>query len=453
MWAPTTMKKRQSSSTVFAPFLCFAVIAALLIGSAPTANAVATAKEDAARAFFSSSNHTNNWAVLVDTSRFWFNYRHIANTLSFYRTVKRLGIPDSHIILMLADDMACSPRNVFSGQIYGNENHELDLYGDNIEVDYRGYEVTPESLLRVLTNRHPHGTPRSKKMLTDAGSNLLIFMTGHGGDEFLKFQDQFEIMSKDVADALGQMREKRRYNEVLFIAETCQAATMAAQFYTPNVLSIGSSAKGESSYSHHVDRDIGLSVIDRFTYHTLEFMEGVHVHSTTTANQLFDHLVFHKIHSTSEPILDNFRHRPLDTVRLTDFFGSVMRTLPMATGYGGLVGGGGGGGGSDDRFDDDASKREGMEEGGERGGCVGGCGGGGVDLSSYRQAEEESYRRMAEVIPPSEGGWVADSGVDSRVDSSSSSLVRMCCAALVPLLVITSVSSMYGGRVGGKKGD
>ena len=29
--------------------------------------------------------HTNNWAVLVDTSRFWFNYRHVANVLSVYR--------------------------------------------------------------------------------------------------------------------------------------------------------------------------------------------------------------------------------------------------------------------------------------------------------------------------------------------------------------------------------
>ncbi len=36
------------------------------------------------------SNHTNNWAVLVDTSRFWFNYRHVANVLSIYRSVKRL---------------------------------------------------------------------------------------------------------------------------------------------------------------------------------------------------------------------------------------------------------------------------------------------------------------------------------------------------------------------------
>ena len=39
-------------------------------------------------------DHTNNWAVIVDTSRFWFNYRHAANVLSIYRSVKRLGIPD-----------------------------------------------------------------------------------------------------------------------------------------------------------------------------------------------------------------------------------------------------------------------------------------------------------------------------------------------------------------------
>lgn len=48
--------------------------------------------------FFSTSNasqpHTENWALIVCTSRFWFNYRHIANALSMYRVVKKLGIPD-----------------------------------------------------------------------------------------------------------------------------------------------------------------------------------------------------------------------------------------------------------------------------------------------------------------------------------------------------------------------
>lgn len=65
--------------------------------------------------------------------------------------MKRLGIPDSNIILMLADDVACNARNKFPGCIYSSAGRTLDLYGDNIEVDYRGYEVTVENFLRVLT--------------------------------------------------------------------------------------------------------------------------------------------------------------------------------------------------------------------------------------------------------------------------------------------------------------
>ena len=33
----------------------------------------------------------------VCASRYWFNYRHVANTLSIYRSVKRLGIPDRYM--------------------------------------------------------------------------------------------------------------------------------------------------------------------------------------------------------------------------------------------------------------------------------------------------------------------------------------------------------------------
>jgi phosphatidylinositol glycan class K len=74
----------------------------------------------AAQVFPENERHTNNWAILVDTSVFWFNYRHIANTLSMYRAVKDLGIPDSQIILMLADDMACNTRNYYKGEVYNN---------------------------------------------------------------------------------------------------------------------------------------------------------------------------------------------------------------------------------------------------------------------------------------------------------------------------------------------
>ena len=159
---------------------------------------------------FAASEHTSNWAVLVSTSRFWFNYRHLANVLSLYRTVKRLGIPDSQIILMLPDDMACNPRNAFPGTVYNNADRALDLYGDNIEVDYRGYEVTVENFIRLMTDRVGEDMPRSKRLMTDERSNILVYMTGHGGNEFLKFQDAEEISAFDLADAFGQMWEKKR---------------------------------------------------------------------------------------------------------------------------------------------------------------------------------------------------------------------------------------------------
>lgn len=70
-----------------------------------------------------------------------------------YRTVKRLGIPDSQIILMLADDVACNPRNPFAGTVYSNADRKTDLYGDKIEVDYKGEEVTVEAFLRLLSGQ------------------------------------------------------------------------------------------------------------------------------------------------------------------------------------------------------------------------------------------------------------------------------------------------------------
>jgi glycosylphosphatidylinositol transamidase (GPIT) subunit GPI8 len=217
--------------------------------------------------------HTSNWAVLVSTSRFWFNYRHLANVLSLYRTVKRLGIPDSQIILMLPDDMACNPRNAFPGTVYSNSDRAVDLYGSNIEVDYRGYEVTVENFIRLLTDRVGEEMPRSKRLLTDENSNILVYMTGHGGNEFLKFQDAEEISAFDLADAFEQMWEKKRYHEILFMIDTCQANTMYSKFYSPNIIATGSSDLGQSSYSHHADNDVGVAVIDRYTYYNLDFLE------------------------------------------------------------------------------------------------------------------------------------------------------------------------------------
>lgn len=274
--------------------------------------------------FFERSSHTNNWAVLVCTSRFWFNYRHVANVLSLYHSVKRLGIPDSQIILMLADDMPCNPRNPRPGTVYNNANQHINLYGEDVEVDYRGYEVTVESFIRVMTGRVPPATSRLKRLLSNAQSNILVYLTGHGGDGFLKFQDAEEITNVDLADAVEQMWQKRRYNEMLLIVDTCQAASMYQKLYSPNVIATGSSLVGEDSLSHHVDRSIGVYIIDRYTYYVLEFLERVTPGSNHTLQEFLESCPPHLCISTVGVRYDLFPRDP-GRVKITDFLGSVRR--------------------------------------------------------------------------------------------------------------------------------
>jgi hypothetical protein len=212
---------------------CFAFAAAPGAAAVPGAGAGAGAPHGAApppRRPPGGANHTSNWAVLVCTSAYWYNYRHMANTLSLYRTVRRLGVPDSNIILMLADDVACNARNPYPSQarargtqgrgprwrvvrglrgardaaavaaaatgawqappalscagldphappptllphppppptpipqVFNDDGHGLDVYGQDVEVDYRGYEVTVENFMRVLTGGNLHGVAGS----------------------------------------------------------------------------------------------------------------------------------------------------------------------------------------------------------------------------------------------------------------------------------------------------
>jgi len=213
--------------------------------------------------------------------------------------------------------------------VYANPGQGLDLYGDNIEVDYRGYEVTVENFIRLLTGRVDPSVPRTKRLLTDDRSNIFVYMTGHGGNEFLKFQDNEEISAFDIADAFEQMWQKKRYNEIFFMIDTCQATTMYSKFYSPNILATASSQLAENSYSYENDRDLGVSVIDTYTHYVLEYLEKFNKTSQLTMQDLFD--IYEPQKMKSNPgIRSDLFPRPLDKTLLTDFFGGVSQAEVIA---------------------------------------------------------------------------------------------------------------------------
>jgi phosphatidylinositol glycan class K len=268
---------------------------------------------------------STTWAVLVCSSRYWFNYRHFSNALSIYRTIKKLGIPDDRIIFMSAMDVACDARNPRLGTVFISAEDADDAYGhghghgQGLEIDYQGEDVSVEAFLRVLTGNHHLTTPPSQRLRSDSNSKVLLVLSGHGGDEFLKFHDVEEISSADVAHALQEMWDKGRYKEILLLVDTCQAATLANDITAPNIITVSSSRIGENSYAHTSRQDLGgVAVIDRFTHATTSFLELKE--QGGTLKDYLSSLDPRFLHSTASAHATKGA-RPLHEVPVLEFFG------------------------------------------------------------------------------------------------------------------------------------
>ena len=234
---------------------------------------------------------------------------------------------------MLADEFPINPRNPFKNKMY------QDLMDSNVQIDYRGDDVTVENLRNALLGKTKTGTystnsttrQNQRVLHTDANSNVLLYWTGHGGHSFFKFQDVEEITSMDLQRILQQMK----FHSLLFLADTCQAFTLGNQLAPiPNVYMIGSSLEGENSYAHHVDADLGLSVIERYTHRFMEFLKQAQAQYGRSSNDYLSQL------SLAQAMVHPFEYRhqgahvgvmrtdgtrPLEEIPLSDFFAAIPR--------------------------------------------------------------------------------------------------------------------------------
>jgi len=141
--------------------------------------------------------------------------------------------------------------------------------------------------------------------------------------------DTHEISDAELADTFHQMYQKRRYNSLLFIIETCKAASMLHFIYSPNVIGFAAARVDEDSYSHHSDHTIGVHVIDRFSHYMLEFLERVDAHSSVTLGQFFGCCPYAKCHSHTVARTDLYippmtnEDKDAKKLKVTDFFSSV----------------------------------------------------------------------------------------------------------------------------------
>ena len=212
----------------------------------------------------------------------------MANSLSLYQELKQFGFQDDHIIVLNALDSQCDLRNPYPGNVYIDTsiNSSTSVYNEEIEIDYIGEDVNFLTIFQLLSGRHSSFTSLSKRLQTNSNSNILLFFTGHGGNQFFKFQDYEEISSSDFLILFNEMKLKQRFNNLLFLVDTCQASTLTQSIENiSGLISISSSNINENSYAYLTNKYLGISVIDRFTYSLIDYLKKYRSQFINSQNQ------------------------------------------------------------------------------------------------------------------------------------------------------------------------
>lgn len=117
-----------------------------------------------------------------------------------------------------------------------------------------------------------------RKLNTNRNSRIVIYITSHGGEGFIKVRAKSVILSDDLNSALIEMHSKNRYKEILFILDTCEAFTLFDAVNTklaPNIFFIGSSIRHEKANSINYDRDFMTPLADRFSFLLLNSIDRI----------------------------------------------------------------------------------------------------------------------------------------------------------------------------------
>ena len=221
---------------------------------------------------------TDQYAVLVQGSEDYSNYRHQADVLSIYQALRRGGFPDDHIILIIDRDMASYEKNPQPGTVRTISGGPDLLSGTDglpaAEVDYDSHDLSASDIADILAGRSSSRLP--VVLPQDAGHNVLFYWSGHGRSE--AHGDSNEFTWRDTyagegftADLLRQTAQQMQYRKLLIAAEPCYGECVVRAIEgLPGVLAISGASADEQSWADHWNYEAHIWMCDRFTLNLVE---------------------------------------------------------------------------------------------------------------------------------------------------------------------------------------
>lgn len=204
----------------------------------------------------------DKWAVVISTSDTWANYRHQADALAMYQLLRRHGYDDSHIILILEDNIAYDSRNIYPGVVKVRPDGE-NLY-DNIHVDYRLSDITISDFCHIMSGeRLSH---LSDVLDSGANDNVIVFWTGHGGNNRLYWGGNETVWGAKINELLTNLHNKRKYRKMMFVMDACYSGSIGeACRGIPGVVFLTAANAFEPSKADMKDPEMGVWLSNGFT--------------------------------------------------------------------------------------------------------------------------------------------------------------------------------------------
>lgn len=178
------------------------------------------------------------WALLASFSSTWSNYRHQADVLRQYQILRAAGVQDSHIVMVLADDLAQSSKNSLKGTVR-NVPEGSNLY-QNLGIDY-GISLNATDVQNILTGTVTATTP--KVLSLTAASNLYVYLAGHGGTGGIPIGAATTAAGLDgtttgttlsptlLRDALCTLQTEARLRRAFVVIESCYSGAFGEASY------------------------------------------------------------------------------------------------------------------------------------------------------------------------------------------------------------------------------
>ncbi|KAH9371523.1 hypothetical protein HPB48_022687 [Haemaphysalis longicornis] len=242
---------------------------------------VVFAKVTAERPFTSGEEQKKpkQWALLAAGSNGYDNYRHQADVCHAYQVLRKHGIPEERIVVMMYDDIANNSENPTKGEIVNRPNG-TDVY-KGVPKDYTGDAVTPHNFLSILQGRRPENG--SGKIIESGPDDyVFVYFSDHGAPGMLIFPDS-HLHARRLVDVITKMHIERKYGKMILFIEACFSGSMFETLLPNNISAYAMTAAHahELSYACYYDKFRSTWLGDRFSVYWMEDADQQDLRSQT----------------------------------------------------------------------------------------------------------------------------------------------------------------------------